>query len=113
MKYIVRLILKILLILLIILIYICGQTLHIIWHLKPDNCLLESIAGNKFYCRTHRSNLHTNWFDHRVTYKLYVTPKSLLQSILWEMTHYNDFEISKITKREKELYKKFCENNKP
>lgn len=113
MKYIVYPILKILLLLIVILIYICGQILHILWHLKPDKCLLKELAGEKFYCKTHRENFQTNWFDHRQLFKRYVVPKSLLQLFLWEITHYNNFEISKITKREEELYKEFCKNNKP
>lgn len=44
----------------------------------------------------------------------YVKPNHFeLPLILWEMTHYNDFEISKITEKEEELYKEFCKNNKP
>ena len=93
--------------------YICGQILHILWHLKPNKYLLKALVGNRFYCKSHRSNDYTKWFDHTCIYKRYVTPKSLFQLILWEMTHYNDFEIAKITEKEEELYKEFCKNNKP
>ena len=91
----------------------CAQILHISWHLKPKDDLLKSIVGERFYCKTQRPNFHTNWFDHRIMRRLYVAPKSLFQLILWEMTHYNNFEISSLTKREEELYKEFCKTNKP
>lgn len=113
MKYIVYPMLKILLLLIVILIYTGCQILHIMWHLKPNKHLLKKLIGNRFYCKTQRPNLHTKWFDHTLIYKLYVAPKSLFQLILWEMTHYNDFEILKITKREEELYKEFCKKIKP
>lgn len=113
MKYIVYPILKILLLIMIILLYLCGQVLHILWHLKSSKRLLEELVGNRFYCKTQRPNLHTRWFDHTRMYKIYVVPKSLFQLILWELTHYNDFEISKISKREEKLYQEFYEKNKP
>ena len=113
MKYIVYPILKLLLILLLILIYLFCQFFYMLWHLKPNNNLLKEMVGDRFYCKTHRSNFHTDWFYHNQMFKVSVVPKSLFQFILWEIKYYRDCEILEITKREEELYKEFCKVNHP
>ena len=113
MKYIVYPVLKLLLILFVILIYTFSQFFYILWHLKPNDNLLNTIVENRFYCKTHRSSFHSNWFYHNQMFIIYVVPKSLFQFILWEITHYNDYEILEVTKREEELYKEFCKVNHP
>lgn len=113
MKYIICPMLKIILLLLIIVFYGCNQILHILWHLKADKHLLKSMVGERFYYKSQRPNFHTKLFNHQVIYKIPIAPKSLLQLILWELTHYDDFEIVEITKKEEALYKEFCKNNKP
>ena len=113
MKYIVYPILKWLFILLLILIYTFSQFFYTLWHLKPNNNLLKEMVGNRFHCKTHRSSFHSNWFYHNQMFIVSVVPKSLFQFILWEITHYNNYEILEITKREEELYKEFCKVNHP
>ena len=113
MKYIIYPILKLLFILLIIVLYVFSQFFYILWHLKPNNSLLKEMMGNRFYCKTHRSNLHSNWFYHNQMFIVNIVPKSLFQLILWEIKYYNNREILEITKREEELYKEFCKVNHP
>lgn len=113
MKYIVYTILKLLFILLIIVWYAFSQFFYILWHLKPNNSLLEEMMGDRFYCKTHRTYFQTNWFQHDRMFKVSVVPKSLFQFILWEIKYYNNHEILEITKREEELYKEFCKVNRP
>lgn len=113
MKYIVYPILKLLLILLLIIIYTFCQFFYMLWHLKPNNNLLKAMTENRFYYKSHRLSFHNNWFHHDQIFSINVVPKSLFQLILWEITHYNNYEILEITKREEELYKEFCKVNHP
>lgn len=112
MKYVIYPIFALILYL-IIAIYIIWQTIHIFWHLKPYEYLMDQLFDECYYCLSHRTTFNTNWFDHERIFKIYVVPTSLLEYTKWVLKYGFKGEITELTKKEQDHYLEFCKSNKP
>lgn len=111
MKYILLPILKLLLVILVAILYLGGQIINILWCLKPNPNLFKDLIGTDFWYRSHRHSIYSTCFVHTEWYKHIAVPNSLFEYMIWLLKYGFTGEVTELSKKESEVYQKFCENH--